>query len=62
MPIRSATRRPIRLRTAAATAVCTLAAVAAGPAGGDQAQAADAKEYPLRDCINISPNIVSSSR
>ncbi|EGD55438.1 hypothetical protein [Gordonia neofelifaecis] len=56
MPVRTARHRTLRSRlTAAAVAVGAVAAsVVAGIGHAD----AVTKEYPLHDCINISPNIV----
>ncbi|MBM7366051.1 hypothetical protein [Gordonia hydrophobica] len=49
--------RPTTLTRLAATAAAAGVLAAAFAVPGT-AQAADAKEYPLHDCINISPNIV----
>lgn len=56
MSDRSTRRLPAWTRIAAA-AVATAAAAAALVAGAGTAEAAT-KEYPLHDCINVSPNIV----
>ena len=49
--------RPSRIRVAAVAAAGVLGATAATIVGGTGDASATA-EFPLRDCINISPNIV----